>query len=47
MWGDYIKMVETTTSYNDLRIKKVAEGNLGEGAKHHSLLSAVRHIRLK
>jgi hypothetical protein len=28
-------------SDNGLRIKEVAEGNLGEGAKHRSLLSAV------
>jgi len=34
-------MVKTTILYNVLRIKEVAKGNLGKGAKHHSLLSAV------
>jgi len=28
-------------SYNVLQTKEVAEGNLGVGAKYHSLLSAV------
>ena len=36
-------MVKTTISYNDLRIKEVAEGNLGK--MKCCLLSAVRQSR--
>ena len=40
LWG-FLFVLKCKTEYNGLGIKEVAEGNLGEGAKQYSLLSAV------